>query len=52
MTNVLKMIPNWSTATVCRCGQDLDICSRSHCPRCGTKFHPHRPTGMRRHDAE
>jgi len=23
------------TAPVCRCGQDLDVCSRSHCPRCG-----------------
>jgi hypothetical protein len=20
----------------CRCGQDLDICSRAHCPRCGS----------------
>jgi len=20
---------------VCRCGQELDICTRSHCPRCG-----------------
>lgn len=20
---------------VCRCGQDLDMCHRSHCPRCG-----------------
>jgi len=20
---------------VCRCGQDLDMCTRSHCPRCG-----------------
>ncbi|HEX6877460.1 MAG TPA: hypothetical protein VF165_17520 [Nocardioidaceae bacterium] len=20
----------------CRCGQDLDVCSREHCPRCGS----------------
>jgi hypothetical protein len=20
---------------VCACGQDLDICARQHCPRCG-----------------
>jgi hypothetical protein len=23
---------------VCRCGQDLDLCSRSHCPRCGASI--------------
>lgn len=22
-------------ATVCGCGQDLEGCSREHCPRCG-----------------
>ena len=21
---------------VCGCGQDLDDCNRTHCPRCGT----------------
>ncbi|MBY9073264.1 hypothetical protein K1X13_00380 [Nocardioides sp. WL0053] len=25
-----------ASAGKCRCGQDLDICSRSHCPRCGS----------------
>jgi hypothetical protein len=24
-----------SVATTCRCGQQLDCCARSHCPRCG-----------------
>lgn len=22
----------------CRCGQELDVCSRSHCPRCGSNL--------------
>ncbi len=21
---------------VCGCGQELDVCARAHCPRCGT----------------
>lgn len=25
-----------ATAGKCRCGQDLDVCSRAHCPRCGS----------------
>jgi hypothetical protein len=25
-----------ASAGKCRCGQDLDICSRAHCPRCGS----------------
>ncbi len=25
-----------SSAGKCRCGQDLDVCSRAHCPRCGS----------------
>lgn len=24
---------------VCRCGQDLDVCTGEHCPRCGTTLH-------------
>ncbi len=24
-----------SRATDCRCGQQLDLCARAHCPRCG-----------------
>ena len=27
--------------SVCACGQDLDICSGSHCPRCGTSLTAH-----------
>jgi hypothetical protein len=23
---------------VCRFGQDLDLCTRSHCPRCGASL--------------
>lgn len=23
-------------APTCRCGQELDVCRRSHCPRCGS----------------
>ncbi len=26
---------------VCGCGQDLDVCSRAHCPRCGTSITAH-----------
>jgi len=25
--------------TECRCGQDLETCSRTHCPRCGISLH-------------
>jgi uncharacterized paraquat-inducible protein A len=24
-----------SRSTNCRCGQQLDVCARDHCPRCG-----------------
>ena len=27
-----------TTRTVCGCGQDLDVCSSSNCPRCGTSL--------------
>jgi len=23
----------------CSCGQQLDICARAHCPRCGRNLH-------------
>ena len=23
----------------CACGQELDACSRAHCPRCGHRLH-------------
>jgi hypothetical protein len=27
-----------TASAVCGCGQDLDVCAGSHCPRCGTRF--------------
>ena len=24
-------------ATTCTCGQELDLCHREHCPRCGVR---------------
>jgi predicted amidophosphoribosyltransferase len=29
------------TPPVCGCGQDLDACTRTHCPRCGTSLTRH-----------
>jgi len=26
---------------VCACGQDLEFCTREHCPRCGTSLLAH-----------
>jgi len=26
---------------ICGCGQDLDVCTGTHCPRCGTSIHQH-----------
>jgi hypothetical protein len=26
---------------VCGCGQDLDVCTGAHCPRCGTSLFAH-----------
>jgi hypothetical protein len=31
VTGLVRVAP-----AVCGCGQDLDVCSGSHCPRCGT----------------
>ena len=25
----------------CTCGQQLDVCAREHCPRCGRTLHRH-----------
>ncbi len=25
------------SATTCTCGQELDLCHREHCPRCGVR---------------
>ncbi|MGZ4426457.1 MAG: hypothetical protein ACXVXE_00845 [Nocardioidaceae bacterium] len=30
-----------TTPPVCGCGQDLDICTGAHCPRCGTSLLRH-----------
>jgi hypothetical protein len=32
-----------TASTVCGCGQDLDVCTGAHCPRCGTRFARPRP---------
>jgi hypothetical protein len=26
-------------ARSCSCGQQLDVCARAHCPRCGRNLH-------------
>ncbi|WP_459985170.1 hypothetical protein [Nocardioides sp. AN3] len=31
----LSLHPSTRRPTLCGCGQDLDDCSREHCPRCG-----------------
>ncbi|HYO39370.1 MAG TPA: hypothetical protein VER39_06915 [Nocardioidaceae bacterium] len=31
--------PGCSGSTNCRCGQQLDVCARDHCPRCGRTLH-------------
>lgn len=28
-------------ARSCTCGQQLDVCAREHCPRCGRTLHRH-----------
>jgi hypothetical protein len=30
-----RRVPHRSSSTSCRCGQQLDLCAREHCPRCG-----------------
>ena len=29
-----------SRTTDCHCGQQLDMCARAHCPRCGRSIQP------------
>ncbi len=29
-----------SLSQMCACGQDLDVCSGEHCPRCGAVIEP------------
>jgi len=36
-----EMTVTWRTPPVCGCGQDLDACTRTHCPRCGTSLTSH-----------
>jgi hypothetical protein len=31
----------FAPSVVCACGQDLDVCAGSHCPRCGTSLTAH-----------
>ena len=39
-TGQLREVSFGDVAPVCRCGQDLDVCTGKHCPRCGiTLFH-------------
>jgi hypothetical protein len=28
-----------SSSASCKCGQQLDLCARAHCPRCGRSIH-------------
>ncbi|QIK67968.1 hypothetical protein G7072_17910 [Nocardioides sp. HDW12B] len=28
-------------ASACRCGQELDVCHGTHCPRCGSTVRRH-----------
>jgi hypothetical protein len=30
-----------NSTDTCRCGQPLELCSTSYCPRCGTALHAH-----------
>lgn len=30
-----------SRFVTCACGQELDTCTRQHCPRCGSTLAPH-----------
>lgn len=41
----VSMAQRRGNAGVCHCGQELDICSRTHCPRCGSSVTHARPDG-------
>lgn len=34
-------LTEWRTVSICGCGQDLDVCTGTHCPRCGTSLVAH-----------
>jgi hypothetical protein len=34
-------LAEWRTLPICGCGQDLDVCTGTHCPRCGTSLVAH-----------
>ncbi len=36
LDTTVSMAQRRGNAGVCHCGQELDICSRTHCPRCGS----------------
>ncbi len=39
--HLVSLAPRRGTLPVCGCGQDLDVVSGTHCPRCGTSVLPH-----------
>ena len=40
-SNQLETLAECRTRPVCGCGQDLDACTGTHCPRCGTSLTRH-----------
>lgn len=34
----VRSAADWRTPTVCGCGQDLDLSTSGHCPRCGVSL--------------
>ncbi len=40
-SNRVVTLSEWRTPPVCGCGQDLDVCTGTHCPRCGTSLTSH-----------
>jgi hypothetical protein len=39
--NQVVAIAEWRVSPICGCGQDLDVCAGTHCPRCGTSLTGH-----------
>jgi len=45
-------ITDWRRSSpVCDCGQELDVCSGAHCPRCGTTLTRYGATSWTRYAA-
>ena len=38
-TRKVAQVGNRVSPPTCGCGQDLDVCAGTHCPRCGTVIH-------------